>query len=143
MVNEKSLLFFFSSHTHTNYLFQRWQHFTLFFFFFSMYNSLLVVFFFSKRLPFDTLSLFFLVRLPLSLLLHILSLCLFEGGSILLSPSSCIPLERKSLFSLLELLHLNQSNPFSSILTHTKSNPLNQPISNTTVGLFFHSNVSN
>ena len=44
---------------------------------------------------------FFWVRLPLSLHLHILSLCLTEGGSPLLSHSSCVlPKWKSLLFSL-------------------------------------------
>ena len=75
---------------------------SLLFILFSMHSSLLAVFFFSKRLLLGySLFFFFFVRLPLSLLLHILSLCLLEGGSTLLSPSSCIPPKQKSLFSFL------------------------------------------
>ena len=75
---------------------------SLLFILFSMHSSLLAIFFFSKRLLLGySLFFFFFVRLPLSLLLHILSLCLLEGGSTLLSPSSCIPPKQKSLFSFL------------------------------------------
>ena len=65
------------------------------FYFFSPRTFLLAVFFFFKRLPLGCfLFFFFLVRLPLSLLLHILSLCLPKGGSTLLSPSSsCLVLK--------------------------------------------------
>ena len=75
---------------------------SLIFILFSTHSSLFDVFFFSKRLLLGySLFFFFFVRLPLSLLLHILSLCLLEGGSTLLSPSSCIPPKQKSLFSFL------------------------------------------
>ena len=49
--------------------------------FFSMHSSLLAVFFFCKWLPLGcSLFFLFLVRLPLPLLLHILSLYLLKGS---------------------------------------------------------------
>jgi len=73
MAKEKSLLFFFA-HTHTNYLFPSQQHLAL--------SSLAI---FSKAATLCSLLLDYLL----------------EGGNTLLSPSSCVPLKRKSIFFLL------------------------------------------
>ena len=101
---EKSFLFLFAL-THTLLSLSKVATlYSLIFIFFSTHSFFLAVFFFSKRLPLDcSLFFFFLVQLPLYLLLHILSLCLLEGSSTLLSPSSCVPPKRKSIFSLLVL----------------------------------------
>ena len=69
-----SLFFFFCSLTHTNYLFQRQQHFAL-----------------------SSLATFLKATTLYSLLLGYL----LEGDNTLLSASSCIPPKRKSIFSLL------------------------------------------
>ena len=100
MVKEKSLLFFFT--THTLIISLKSSNTLLSPFYFLLHAQLsLGCLLFSKRLTLGcSLSLFFLVQL-LSLLLHILFLCLLEGGSPLLSPSSCVPPKQKSLlFSL-------------------------------------------
>ena len=102
----KKNLFCFSLLSHTHYLsLSKTATFcSLIFILFSTHSSLLAIYFFSKRLLLGySLFFFFLVQLPLSLLLHILSLCLLEGSSTLLSLSSCVPPKRKSLFSLLIL----------------------------------------
>ena len=110
MANEKSLLFFFAV-THNLSLSKAATLCSLLFIFFSTYSSLLVVFFFSKRLPLGCfIFFFFLARFSLSLLLHILSLCLLEGGSTLLSLSSCVPPKRKSLLSLGFMLYFPSSH---------------------------------
>ena len=102
----KKNLFCFSLFSHTHYLSvsKAATLCSLIFILFSMHSSLLAIYFFSKRLLLGySLFFFFLVRLPLSLLLHILSLFLLKGISTLLSLSSCVPPKRKSFFSLLVL----------------------------------------
>ena len=101
---KKNLSFFpLLTHTHTQKLSlsKATILYSLLFIFSSTNSSLLAVFFFSKRFPLGCfLFFFFLVQLPLSLLLHILSLCLLESSSTLLSPSSYVPPKQKSIFSL-------------------------------------------
>ena len=103
MIKEKSLLFFFT--THTLIISLKSSNTLLFPFYFLLHAQLsLGCLLFSKQLTLGcSLSLFFLVQL-LSLLLHILLLCLLEGGSPLLSPSSCVPPKQKSLLFSLDFM---------------------------------------
>ena len=87
----KKISLVFLTLTHTNYFSQMQQHFTLSFLFSFSCTTLSWLSSFLLADHSWLLSLFFLVRLPLSLLVHILSLCLLDGGNPLLSPSSCVP----------------------------------------------------
>ena len=102
IVKEKSLLFFFTTHTLSISLKSSNTLLSPFYFLLHAQLSLgcLVV---LSSLLLAALSLSFLVQL-LSLLLHILFLCLLEGGSPLLSPSSCVPPKQKSLLFSLDFM---------------------------------------